>query len=207
MEPQREVLFDFKVVNTDAASSLTSIALYMSGLFWSPPLRKRKRSTSRRVLTGGRTSHLSSALPMAPSTTKASTFSGVFRHGWRRSGRCHTVELWASSTCDCRWPSCALHFTVYVGPGGSFLPLQRLRSSHRPTFLGCLLLFSFSSSHSRFSSLNAWLADLLIVSSYYSFSEFRTASFVRLYISDSLYIFFSSCSFDFKSIHFRFSYF
>ena len=50
-------------------------------------------------------------------------------------------------------------------------------------------LFSFTSIRSLFSSLNAWLADLLIVSSYYSFSEFCTASFFRL-ISDSLYIFF-----------------
>ena len=98
----------------------TSIAL--SGLFWSLPLHKRKPRTSRHVLSGGRTSRLSSALPMAPSTAKASTFSGAFRHGWRRNGRCPTVELWASSTCDCRWQSCVLQFTVYVGPGGSFSP-------------------------------------------------------------------------------------
>ena len=111
---------------------LTSIAL--SGLFWSPPLRKRKRSTSRRVLSGGRTSRLSSALPMAPSTAKASTFSGAFRHGWRPSGRCHTVELWASSTCDCRWPSCALQFSAYVGPGGSFSPSPTTQEQPSPCF-------------------------------------------------------------------------
>ena len=51
------------------------------------------------------------------------------------------------------------------------------------------MLVLLTSSRSLFSSLNAWLADLLIVSSYYSFSEFRTASFYRL-ISDSSYIFF-----------------
>ena len=74
------------------------------------------------------------------------------------------------------------------GPEEVFLPLQRLRSSHRPTFLDCLLsVLIFNSSRSLFSSLNAWRADLLIVSSYYSFSEFRTASFFRL-ISDSFLV-------------------
>ena len=111
---------------------LTYIAL--SGLFWSPPLRKRKRSTSRRVLSGGRTSHLSFALPMVPSTAKASTFSGAFRHGWLWSGRCHTVELWALSTCDCRWLSCVLQFTVYVGPGGSFSPSPTTQEQPSPYF-------------------------------------------------------------------------
>ena len=111
---------------------LTSIAL--SGLFWSLPLRKRKPSTSRRVLSGGRTSRLSSALPMAPSTAKASTFSGAFRHGWRRNGRCPPVELWASSTCDCRWQSCVLQFTVYVGPGGSFSPSPTTQEQPSPYF-------------------------------------------------------------------------
>ena len=105
-----------------------------AGLFWSLPLRKRKPSTSRRVLSGGRTSRLSSALPMAPSTAKASTFSGAFRHGWRRSGRCPTVELWALPTCDCRWPSCALQFTVYVGPGGSFSPSPTTQEQPSPYF-------------------------------------------------------------------------
>ena len=52
-------------------------------------------------------------------------------------------------------------------------------------------LFSLSSSRSRalLSSPNAWLADLLIISYYYWFSEFHAASFFRLF-SDSLYIFF-----------------
>ena len=73
-------------------------------------------------------------LLIAPSTAKASTFSGAFRHGWRRSGRCHTVELWASSTCDCRWPSCALQFTVYVGAGGSFSPSPTTQELPSPCF-------------------------------------------------------------------------
>ena len=46
------------------------------------------------------------------------------RHGWRRNGRCPTVELWASSTCDCRWQSCALQFTVYVGARRKFFSLS-----------------------------------------------------------------------------------
>ena len=71
---------------------------------------------------------------MAPSTAKASTFSGAFRHGWCRNGRCPTVELWASSTCDCRWQSCVLQFTVYVGSGGSFSPSPTTQEQPSPYF-------------------------------------------------------------------------
>ena len=53
-------------------------------------------------------------------------------------------------------------------------------AANRPTFLDCLLSVLIFFCRSLFSSLNAWLADLLIVSSYYSFSVFRTASFFRL---------------------------
>ena len=79
-------------------------------------------------------SHRSSVPPMEPSTAKASTFFGAFRQGWRRSGRWRTVKQWALSKCDCRWPSCALQFTVYVGPGGSFSPSPTTPEQPSPYF-------------------------------------------------------------------------
>ena len=34
----------------------------------------------------------------------------------------YTFEVILVGSCDCRWQSCVLQFTVYVGPGGSFSP-------------------------------------------------------------------------------------
>ena len=111
----------------------TSIVL--SGLFWSPPLCKRKRSTNRCVLSGGRTSHRSSvhrwshpprrpALSPAPlGTTGVEVGDGV-----QQSQRATVVGHPAHFSSLSSW-----------GPGEVFLPLQRLRSSHRPTLLDCLL--------------------------------------------------------------------
>ena len=165
---------------------LTSIAL--SGLFLSLPLCKRKPSTSRRVLSGGRTSRLSSALPMAPSTAKASTFSGAFRHGWRRSGRSVLQSSYGlrQHATVVGHPARFSSLSTWC-PEEVFLPLQRLRSSHRPTFLDCLLsVLNF------FKSLSLLFSQCLACrASYYSFSEFRTASFFQIFVLLEL----SHCSF------------
>ena len=36
--------------------------------------------------------------------------------------------------CDCRWQSCVLQFTVYVGPGGSFSPSPTTQEQPSPYF-------------------------------------------------------------------------
>ena len=69
---------------------------------------------------------------MVPSIAKASTFSGAFRHGWRRSGRCHTVAM---SFVNMRLSLAILRASVHCLPGAQrtffSLALERLWSSHR----------------------------------------------------------------------------
>ena len=140
------------------------------------------------MLSGGWTSHRSSVPPMEPSTAKASTSPAPFGTAGVEvgDGVQSSYELCQRATVvghPARFSSLSIR-----GARTKFFSLSN-DSGAAIALLSWIVvcLFSFSSSHSSFylssllfSSLNAWLADLLIVSSYYSFSEFRTASFFRL---------------------------
>ena len=126
--PQRDVLLDFKVVNTDATSYIHRPVRSVLESAAAQKKAKHKQACAERR---------ADFTPFICSTDGAihregQDFLRRLSAGWRRNGRCPTVELWASSTCDCRWPSCALQFTVW--PGGSFSPSPMTQEQPSPYF-------------------------------------------------------------------------
>ena len=177
--PQREVLSDFKVVNTDAASYIHRPVRAVLGSAAAQKKAKHKQACAER------------RADFTPFICSTDVYVAIHREGqhflWRLSARLASKREMAYSRAvsfvNVRLSLANLRASVHclcVGPGGSFSasPTTLEQPSPYSTFprlspvCSHFLLVILSSL--LFSSLNAWVADLLIVSSYYSFSEFRT---------------------------------